>query len=136
MTSQANKRVHVVAGIIWNAEKTALLISKRPEHLHKGGFWEFPGGKVESGESEIEALARELVEELSIEFSNAEKFRQLDFDYPDKKVSLAFYHVYDVSGIINGNQQQEWRWVAIENLIQYKFPEANKGTVEALVEKF
>lgn len=125
--------IHVVAGIIWNADKTQLLISKRPSHLHKGGLWEFPGGKVDSGESEQQALARELLEELNIEFSCAEKFKQLDFDYPDKRVSLVFFNVYGITGNVNGNEQQLWKWIPKAHITQYEFPEANQSIIDALV---
>lgn len=127
------KRIHVVAGIIWSMDKTQLLISRRPDHLHKGGYWEFPGGKVEAGESEEMALARELHEELNIHVGLCEKFREIDFDYPDKLVKLAFYHVFGSKGDVHGNQQQEWRWIDVADLADYRFPEANQPIVDALV---
>ncbi|NMS07718.1 NUDIX domain-containing protein, partial [Vibrio parahaemolyticus] len=51
------KRIHIVAAIIFNQDKSKIFITKRPDDKHKGGFWEFPGGKVESGESIEHALA-------------------------------------------------------------------------------
>lgn len=129
------KRVHVVAGIIWNFERNRILISQRPEHLHKGGYWEFPGGKVEVGESEPDALSRELFEELNIRFLCCEKMKDIDFDYPEKNVKLAFFHVFELQGVIVGNQGQEWRWVFLSDLKNYRFPEANTPIVEELVKK-
>lgn len=127
------KRIHVVAGIIWNSSNDCLLISRRPIELHKGGYWEFPGGKVENGESEEEALVRELREELDIGFSGSEKFCVIEHDYPEKQVKLAFYHVREVSGEPVGMQGQEWRWIPVAELSHYQFPEANQPVVEALI---
>ncbi|MGC9493648.1 NUDIX domain-containing protein, partial [Vibrio genomosp. F10] len=60
------KRIHIVAAIIFNTDKSKIYITQRPEHLHKGGFWEFPGGKVEQDESIDQAMIRELHEEVGI----------------------------------------------------------------------
>lgn len=135
MSEYANRMsVHVVAGIIWNEGLDALLISRRPSHVHKGGYWEFPGGKIEPGEAGVEALARELQEELDIGFSEAVEFRVIEHDYPEKRVRLVFYHVYGVQGVVTGRQGQEWRWVPLAELSGYLFPEANQPVVDALLE--
>lgn len=132
--SDSRKRIHVVAGIIWSDDKFSVLISKRPEHLHQGGYWEFPGGKLEQDETEEAALARELYEELNIRFSSCEKFHDIDFDYPDKQVKLAFYHVYNIYGDILANEQQQWCWTLLRDLKNFSFPEANQSIVDALIE--
>lgn len=131
--SDAGRRIHVVAGIIWNQQRTQLLVSRRPDHLHKGGYWEFPGGKVDAGESEQQALARELFEELNIHADGFEHFQTIEFDYPEKQVRLAFYHVFQVDGQICGKLQQEWRWLPVQDLSSYRFPEANQPVIDALV---
>ena len=111
-----------------------ILISKRPDNLHKGGFWEFPGGKVEPDESEQAALARELFEELNITFDSAQHFKQIDFDYPEKSVCLDFYEVFGASDTIIANENQEWRWVPLTKISDYQFPEANEPVVKALMD--
>ena len=58
--------VHVAVGVIFNPQQDHILIAKRPQHLHQGGLWEFPGGKVSLGETVEQALKRELYEELGI----------------------------------------------------------------------
>lgn len=129
------KTVQVVAGIIWNSPKTHILISKRLDHLHQGGFWEFPGGKVELNETQEQALRRELMEELSVSFVGCDFFQQIHFDYPEKSVDLNFYHVYGVDNVA-ANEGQEWRWVKLNDLAQYQFPEANLPILEALLVGF
>src|SRR6056300_1186986 len=96
------KEIHVVAGIIYNDTRDQILIAKRPDHLHQGGLWEFPGGKVDEGESVESALQRELLEELDIGVSEAEPFQQIAHRYPDKAVFLDFWKVYNFSGQPDG----------------------------------
>ena len=126
------KRVHVVAGIIRDAE-SRILISRRAEHLHQGGLWEFPGGKVESGEEVYDALARELKEELGIKVEQAAFFQTISHDYPDKKVLLEFWEVSNFSGLAVGKEGQECRWIDRSELEKYPFPDANKVVVSKLL---
>lgn len=127
------KSIEVVAGIIWNDEQSAILIARRPQHLHKGGYWEFPGGKIEVGESAEAALARELAEELSLQFSRSTFFAAVDFSYPEKSVSLKFYEVFGLLSQAVANEGQEWCWVKPSDLPQFQFPEANQKIVDALI---
>ncbi len=127
------KRVHVAAGIIFNPAGGEILIAKRPEHLHQGGLWEFPGGKVEGGESILAALERELGEELDILVVKAQPFMQVKHDYSDKAVLLDFWCVLEFLGTPQGLEGQQTRWVSRLELQSYAFPEANLPVVEALV---
>ena len=129
-------RVKVVAGIIFSENKQSILIAKRLKHLHQGGYWEFPGGKLEVGELELDGLRRELKEELSVEFERAVPFEQLDFDYTDKQVSLSFWSVFNVCSEVCAMEGQEWQWVPISELYQYKFPAANKSIVQKIINEF
>ena len=81
------KHIHVAAGVILNSEGQ-ILLALRPKDKHKGGLWEFPGGKVEAGESVQQALARELLEEVSLTVVEAAPFLIIDHDYGDKQVTL------------------------------------------------
>ena len=123
--------VQVAAAIIYRNGK--VLIAKRPISKHKGGMWEFPGGKIESGESEQAALARELKEELNIEIQAASLFREIYHEYPEKKVSLKFYLVTDFSGKPAGLEGQPILWVELDKLSEYAFPEAKMPVVTQLV---
>lgn len=110
-----------------------ILISKRPDHVHQGGLWEFPGGKLESGESLESALKRELLEELGIELNACQPLVEIQHDYPDKSVLLDVWSVSDFSGVPYGREQQPIRWVAPEALVEYEFPEANQPIIWAII---
>src|SRR5579872_2671749 len=85
MSNSAPKRVHVAVGVISDGADR-ILISKRAEHLHQGGLWEFPGGKVEANETVQDALRRELFEELAIEITAQQPLITIAHDYSDKSV--------------------------------------------------
>ncbi|MDX2319349.1 MAG: 8-oxo-dGTP diphosphatase MutT [Moritella sp.] len=128
------KVVHVAAGIIVRDQQ--VFLSKRSSQQHQGDKWEFPGGKVESGESALEALTRELKEEVNLEVLNAQAFYQLEFDYGDKVVQLDFYLVDRFAGCGEGLEGQQTAWVNIKDLANYTFPAANQVIVELLMAQF
>lgn len=124
-------RIHVVAGVICN-EEGRVLLALRPKHKHKGGLWEFPGGKVEAGESARDALARELLEEIALVVEDAEPFLLIEHDYGEKQVTLDVWRVQRFSGEPHGREGQQVEWVALADLRRYEFPEANAAIVAAL----
>lgn len=126
------KRVHVVAAVIRDSEGN-ILIAKRHDHVHQGGLWEFPGGKVDGEERARDALARELSEELAIDVTRAEPFLEIRHDYPDKSVFLDIWLVDQFRGKAVGNEGQEIRWVAVAELRDYDFPEANVPIIDELL---
>mgnify|MGYP005986144429 FL=1 len=128
-------RLHIVAGIIFNSNQDKIFITKRPKKLHKGGYWEFPGGKVELNESAEQGLIRELYEEVNINVTQLTHFEHLDYDYPDKKLTFDFFSVINFSGEAYGKEGQEGKWVKIEDIGDYQFPEANEPIVESLMQK-
>jgi 8-oxo-dGTP diphosphatase len=127
------KHIHVAAGVILNAEREVLL-ALRPLNKHKGGLWEFPGGKVESGETAQQALARELLEEVNLTVLESNPLIIVDHDYGDKLVRLEAWLVTRHSGFAEGREGQELTWASIANLQSYTFPEANASIVKALQE--
>ena len=129
------KRIHVVAAIIHGdcCDKSGqIFIARRADHLHKGGLWEFPGGKVDAGETPRQALVRELREELAIETRACKKLVETHHDYPDKQIHIEFWEVTDFDGEPIGNEGQPVEWVRPENLADYEFPEANQAIVNRL----
>lgn len=130
------KEVHVAVAVavVYDAE---VLIAKRPDDKHQGGLWEFPGGKVEDGETVPAALVRELDEEVALPTaeSNMSELMQIPFEYPDKKVFLDVYWVevgINDALLAHGAEGQQVRWVKAHELSDYQFPEANKPILDAI----
>ncbi|TCN86587.1 8-oxo-dGTPase [Vibrio crassostreae] len=130
------KRIHIVAGIIFNQDKSQVFITKRPDDKHKGGFWEFPGGKVEVGETIEQAMTRELDEEIGIKVTEQSLFEHLEFDYTDKLLKFDFILVTDFEEQPYGKEGQQGEWVSLESLNQYAFPEANVPILERVIKEF
>ncbi len=130
-TTGAKPLLNVAVGVLLRAGYC--LIAKRPEHVHQGGLWEFPGGKVGSGESLQEALDRELNEELGISVSSTGEQFDLVHHYPDRSVRLRVCFVTAFSGEPLGREGQEVRWVELSELANYEFPAANRPVVQRLV---
>ena len=124
------RRIHVIAAVIRDAQGR-ILIAKRPEHAHQGGLWEFPGGKLEAGESRSDGLGRELREELGISVTEARPLLDIRHDYPDKSVRLDVWLVTGFDGDAHGAEGQPVRWVAAAELDDYAFPAANAPIVQA-----
>lgn len=103
------RKIQVVAGIIWKDD--CFLAARRSPGKRGGGFWEFPGGKVEPGETREQALARELGEELGIEVRDFEYWKSEEHSYAGYVVALHFYHVYAFSNtpmMIEGHNALAW----------------------------
>lgn len=125
------KLIHVAVGIVYNAN-SEILIAKRPLGKHLGGLWEFPGGKLEANESTLDALRRELHEEINIQLVVANPLTKIHFTYPEKQVLLDVWQISSFIGEAQGNEGQEIRWVSKEQLGHYPFPEANQAIFELL----
>jgi 8-oxo-dGTP diphosphatase len=118
--------MHVAVGLVFDAHGK-ILISKRPIHKFKGGLWEFPGGKVEEGETALQALQREFLEEVGIQIMTATPWMQIP-----SHVYLDIYQVNEYSGKAFGRENQEILWVDISALSQFTFPEENGLIIEKL----
>ncbi|MBL8202171.1 MAG: 8-oxo-dGTP diphosphatase MutT [Chromatiales bacterium] len=113
----------VAAGILRDAWGR-ILIARRPAGGHVGGFWEFPGGKLNPGESPAEALVRELREEIGVNVEAASPFMAYRHDYPERSVELHVFLVERYTGDPRGVEGQPLRWVSVA-----EFPSA--GLLEA-----
>src|SRR5436190_23301195 len=102
-------RVTVVAAII--RRNGRILITQRPDNVHLARMWEFPGGKVEPGESLEAALLREIREELGITIRVEDEFFTIDHDYPDKSVRLHFFNCTIVEGEPQPLDVADLRWI-------------------------
>jgi 8-oxo-dGTP diphosphatase len=125
------KLVHVAVAVITN-DKAEVLLTRRHSQSHQGGLWEFPGGKLEAGESLAEALRRELLEELDLDVQAHEPLLQIQHDYGDKQVLLDVHRVTAFSGQPRPCEGQPMCWVSSTALSDYEFPAANKPIVAAL----
>jgi 8-oxo-dGTP diphosphatase len=123
--------IYVVAGIISNA-KQEVLVSYRPSHVPQGNMWEFPGGKIEPGETAYDALVRELQEELNITVISAEFFARNQHVYGDRHIHLEVFKIKEYEGTPRGHEGQKIQWVSVEVLAELTFPEANQVIVKML----
>jgi 8-oxo-dGTP diphosphatase len=133
--------VHVVAAAIFN-DQGQVLLARRPAHVHQGGLWEFPGGKLEPGETVTGALVRELDEELGIMPAGQRPLLRIRHDYPDKSVLLDVWRIdafrstnaanHSELKQLTGREGQPLCWVAPDALAAYAFPAANRAIVHAL----
>jgi 8-oxo-dGTP diphosphatase len=108
-TADTRAAVDVVCGVIWSRDGRYLL-ARRPEGRIWSGWWEFPGGKMEAGESAAAAIRRESHEELGIRVTRADPWLRRVFDYPHAKVRLHFFHIRGWSGEPAGLEGQQLHW--------------------------
>jgi 8-oxo-dGTP diphosphatase len=124
------KTINVAAAVIY--ANGLFLLSKRLDHQHQGGKWEFPGGKIEESENTEQALLRELKEELNIDVLEQSHFMSLSFEYPEKHVNLHFQLVTQFDGKEQGNEGQQVQWFTKAELITLTFPDANVPVVDKI----
>ena len=108
------KRLEVVAAQIWQGDR--FLLCQRPESKKRGLMWEFPGGKVESGETKEEALIREISEELDCGIAVDSFLKDVEYAYPDIRVHLSLFRCHVVSGEPKRMEHHEIRWISHEEL--------------------
>ncbi|GKV81894.1 MULTISPECIES: 8-oxo-dGTP diphosphatase MutT [Pectobacterium] len=125
------KQLSVAVGIIRNAEQQ-YFIARRPDGVHMAGMWEFPGGKVEEGETPEQALIRELHEETGIEASAPQALNDKTFSTPERIITLHFFLVETWQGEPYGREGQESRWVNVDELREEEFPPANAEMIRWL----
>ena len=123
--------LRVAVGVILN-DRREVLVSRRHDHLHQGGLWEFPGGKIHAGETLFEALQRELQEELAITLLAAEPLIDIEHSYPDRRVRLEVCTVRDYRGTPVQQEGQPLAWVSLDALDPAVFPAANRPIIDSL----
>ena len=127
----ARTRVEVAAAVIYDADGRFLL-AQRPPGKPYAGYWEFPGGKVEPGESAAAAIGRELHEELGIEDIVCYPWLTRDFDYAHAAVRLRFFRVPKWSGRLHGRENQQFAWQTIDHVTVAPVLPANGPILRAL----
>lgn len=126
------KQVHVVAGVIRDL-RGRVLLARRTEGRELAGLWEFPGGKVEPGETPQQALMRELREELGLAVEVGERVIDVQMPYPGKQLRLEVYRVERFTGTPKGLEGQALAWAPLHKLADYPMPPADAPVVAELL---
>lgn len=121
----------VVAALITD-DQGRLLICQRPSHKARGLLWEFPGGKVDPGETHEQALIRECQEELAVTLRVGRRYTGVTHAYPDLTVRLSFYTAAVIKGEPQALEHADIRWVLPEELDQFDFCPADTGMIAGL----
>lgn len=124
------REVTVVAAVIESDD--AFLLTRRLQGTHLAGLWEFPGGKVDPGESHDAALRREVREELGVSCNVGALVQAVSHAYPEKVVHLHFYRCR-IEGTPQPMLGQQMQWVPREGLAQLTFPDADRALIAQLV---
>ena len=127
------KQVHVVAGVLRDA-RGRILLARRTEGRDLAGLWEFPGGKVEPGESPEDALVRELREELGVEAEVGAPVACVPLESPGRRLLLDVREVA-FSGLPRGLEGQALAWVPLRKLSDYPMPPADVPVVTELLRR-
>lgn len=122
-------RLRVVAAALF--DRGRVLIAERPAGKHMAGWWEFPGGKVASDESDAQALVRELREELGIDARPDAEIMTLTHEYPDRVVDLVLWRV-SADGVPRGLDGQQLKWVDCDSLESERLLPADRPFIAAL----
>lgn len=126
--------IKVVCGVISNAGK--IFIARRKPEKSMGGFWEFPGGKVEEGEDFRNALARELEEELGMKVEVSEHLITNNHEYQEFKIELIAYRCKFLSATFEMSDHDAYEWVEPGQLLNWKLAPADIPVAKKLQNKF
>lgn len=122
--------VNVVVGILQNNGR--VLVAERPEGKPYSGYWEFPGGKIESTEDSLTALRRELKEELGIDVISADHWFTHEHAYPDRTVLLNIWLVGNYQGEPAGKENQRLHWAGLDDMVSLQLLQGNLAIMERI----
>jgi len=123
--------IHVVAGVLRDREGR-VLVAERPAGKHLAGYWEFPGGKSDAGEAPLDALRRELHEEIGVDIESARPLISVPWTYPEKRIVLDAWLVDAYTGTPHAREAQALQWIAVDALRTLPMPPADVPIVNAL----
>jgi len=130
VVSSSKPHFHVTAGLLW--QNGMVLIAKRREGSHLAGYWEFPGGKQEEGETLEECLEREIREELGADVRAGKRLLTVEHEYEDRIISLYLFQCTHLNGDLKPLACEEMKWVYPEDMTQYRFPPPDEKIIERL----
>jgi 8-oxo-dGTP diphosphatase len=127
-----NKMIHVAGAVIQNAQGE-ILCALRSAGMSMPGLWEFPGGKLETGESPQSCLVREIKEELGCEIEVGGMIADVEHDYPSIRVHLMTYFAAIVSGVPEAREHERLEWLPASRLRELEWAPADLSTVDKLL---
>jgi len=130
-TASAIPHKFIGVAVVWNDQKQILIDRRRPGGA-LGDLWEFPGGKLEPGETVEECIKREIWEEIGIVIAVGEHLITIDHAYNHLRVTLTVHHCRYISGIPQPLECAEVRWVNLAEISQFSFPKANGQIIDLL----
>ena len=130
-TAPARARIEVVAAVIFN-QRGEFLLAQRPPGKAYAGYWEFPGGKVETGEDAASSVHARTARGTRHRGDTAYPWLTRDFDYAHAAVRLRFFRVLAWSGELHGREQQQFTWQSIRNITVAPLLPANGPILRAL----
>jgi len=130
----SRRHIRVVGAMIEQEGGRYLITQRRPSAVFPL-MWEFPGGRVEEGEGDEEALARELAEEMGIEVQVGAEVLRIHHEYPKYDVDFRVFRCRLASsdGVIQNVRVHDHRWVTLQEMSQYEFPPADQRSLERLL---
>jgi 8-oxo-dGTP diphosphatase len=127
--------IKVAVAVITDSQQR-ILITQRSMDVSYGGFWEFPGGKLENGESAPDALVREIKEEVGLEVLAHDYLGEVNYTYNNRAISLLIYHIDSYRGIATCREgQMNMQWTQMQHLKNFQFPPANVEIIELISQK-
>lgn len=135
MSSTLSPLVHKQIGVAVISNQGKILIDRRKEQGEMGGLWEFPGGKIEAGETVEECIKREIKEELALDIKVGDRLTTITHDYKTFRVTLYVHDCKYLGGIAQPLECEEILWVEPSQIEQYKFPQANQQIVNLLQQR-
>ena len=124
------KKIEVVAAAIFNGKE--ILVGKRSEHQTNSGLWEFPGGKIEVGESAVQALQREILEELSCCIQVGSFIAKSTVSVQDTEIAMSVFAASLEQGTPNNLEHEELRWIAVEQFSDLQWAPADVPILEEI----
>lgn len=130
----SSKAVEVVAALIWDSGK--FMICQRPPHKARGLLWEFVGGKVEPGETKVQALIRECREELAVTVSVGAEYMEVYHEYPDITVRMTLFHAAIGEGNPQRLEHNDICWITPGEIPRYDFCPADEEILERIMKDY